>query len=1114
MTLDRATRNALARMVGQARERLKSDVMDQLRRLGFQDNGSLLDLDRIAGLTEEERAAGVELRALLEHFVEGERSAGTARRQAAYDRLAREIGFTTLNRLAALRMAEERGLIVGAVGKGLESDGFRIFESIANGALGGRAATYRAFLELLYDELALDLPLLFDRGEPTSRIFPGERCLEDVLALLDDPALAHLWSEDETIGWIYQYYNDPDERRKMREAPAPRNSRELAVRNQFFTPRYVVEFLTDNTLGRIWWEMQRGETSLADRCALLVRRKRPSFLAPGESPPAPYQPPAQSTWDGGLGEMWTRPNPAIDDFPAIWKYALTVHGADYAARFLGREWGELANELMQRYRESGTWEGTFEELRCCLFFEQRRYRHFGWEPESEGKAAIQALHRAICERWDLETEFVAHRAKKDPREITVLDPACGSGHFLLYAFDLLETIYAEAYDDPDLGPTLQQYYPDRGRYDRLVPTLILRHNLHGVDIDPRACQIAALALWLRAQRSFQGLGLMPTDRPRITRSNIACAEPMPGERALLEEYLQTIDERLRPLVRTVWEKMQLAGEAGTLLKIEAEIEGALSRARIEALVDEAPVQATFYQREQRPSQARLPLATREERRFWEQAEEKLLTALQDYATSAADNQATQRWLFAEDATQGFALIDLLRKRFDVVLMNPPFGEFSAPTKAFAAQFYSDSKSDIGPSMLSRGLGLAVTGGLVGAITSRLLIVNDSLSSWREATLLSNHALTSMLDLGYGVLDDAMVEVAALVVSKERVTPDSTASFIRVLDELDKEAAVYSYFAGSLRPRTFHYVRALLELRGYYAHLICYWLPPGLSRLLLEGKGLSALGGNAHFGASTSDDFQFARLRWEVSSSAIAARHYVPFAKGGEYKPYFDDISLVLEWSEDGKRLKEFVDRKSFETQGGGGWRRWINGVEYYFREGLTFPERTTSDLCPQILPRDSLFSAIGSAIHFSSNQAALSYLGAAFSRPFKILADAVVGSGDASVAGSAARHYRPGIVNNLPVPCDVFDLRGIKLVEELIRRTRSVHQAYETSWEFTGKCFHSREADLVAWAISLEAERLRHTIRMIEIGADIETRVIDHLRLSPGDIEAIDADYGPHPAMW
>ncbi len=71
-----------------------------------------------------------------------------------------------------------------------------------------------------------------------------------MLEILNDPELAGVWDEDETIGWIYQYYNDPAERKKMREeSAAPRNSRELAVRNQFFTPRYVVEFLTDNTPG-------------------------------------------------------------------------------------------------------------------------------------------------------------------------------------------------------------------------------------------------------------------------------------------------------------------------------------------------------------------------------------------------------------------------------------------------------------------------------------------------------------------------------------------------------------------------------------------------------------------------------------------------------------------------------------------------------------------------------------------------------------------------------------------------------------------------------------------------------------------------------------------------
>ncbi len=62
------------------------------------------------------------------------------------------------------------------------------------------------------------------------------------------------------------------------ESAAPRNSRELAVRNQFFTPRYVVEFLTDNTLGRIWYEMRRGNTKLAEECRYLVRRPTEVFL--------------------------------------------------------------------------------------------------------------------------------------------------------------------------------------------------------------------------------------------------------------------------------------------------------------------------------------------------------------------------------------------------------------------------------------------------------------------------------------------------------------------------------------------------------------------------------------------------------------------------------------------------------------------------------------------------------------------------------------------------------------------------------------------------------------------------------------------------------------------
>src|SRR5208283_297621 len=109
--------------------------------------------------------------------------------------------------------------------------------------------------------------------------------------------------------------------------------------------------------------------------------------------------------------------------------------------------------------------------------------------------------------------------------------------FLLYAFDLLQVIYEEAWRDINspifsaTKQTLRDEYPDIETLRRQLPDLILRHNLHGIDIDLRACQIAALALWLRAQRAWQDLGLKLGERPQIRRSNIVCAEPMPGEQS-------------------------------------------------------------------------------------------------------------------------------------------------------------------------------------------------------------------------------------------------------------------------------------------------------------------------------------------------------------------------------------------------------------------------------------------------------------------------------------------------------------------------------------------------------------------------------------------------------
>ena len=618
MSFDKDTRNLLAKTVAACRRRLIEDVTDQLRGVfGLHPDGTVLPLDKLTHLSPDQNSAARRLRDLLDHYTVGAAGKDSDRRKAAYERMVLEISFTVLNRLAALRLCEERGLVIECVRKGTTSAGFQMFERISGGALGGRYDTYRVFLECMFDELAGDLGVLFDRMTPQSAVFPSERCMEDVLAELNKPELTHLWTEDETIGWVYQYFNPPEERKAMREASqAPRNSRELAVRNQFFTPRYVVEFLTDNTLGRIWYEMRKGDTALKEECRYLVRRPSEVFLGPGEKAPA--------------------------------------------------EKGD-ETDLSQ------------EEL----------------------------LKRPV---------YIEHRRKKDPRDLRILDPASGSGHFLLYAFDLLEHIYEEAWLDVDspksevTGRTLQEDFKTLDDLRREIPKLIIEHNLHGIDIDPRAVQIAALALWLRAQKTWKNLGLKADARPRIARSNIVTAEPMPGEEDMRREFTAGLKPRvLGQIVDEVFEKMKLAGEAGSLLKIEEEIKDAVAAAGKQWREGPKPEQQLLFPTMDAPrlkqQELRFDVKGITDVRFWEQAEDRILDALKEYAERAENGHATRRRLFAEDAARGFAFIDLCRKSYDVALMNPPFG--LAPRTVFDIhkKLYADSYVELYAQMVTRGLAL-------------------------------------------------------------------------------------------------------------------------------------------------------------------------------------------------------------------------------------------------------------------------------------------------------------------------------------------------------------------------------------------------------------------------
>ncbi len=453
--------------------------------------------------------------------------------------------------------------------------------------------------------------------------------------------VADIWTQDEAIGWVYQYFTPKELRDKARsESRSPRNSHEMAFRNQFFTPRYVVEFLTDNTLGRIWYEMRKGETKLKDQCRYMVRRPDEVFLSEMaldghenvREDAVAIAKQLQISNETGFPVFRAKDE---DSFDRLTNLALCVN----AYETKGDDWSEWHSSARDKIESNRFDDFSTQDILDFLFVTQRADRHGGdgsvftepWFVNAANEVRRRVLEGrkqdATQEQLVKAPHFIPQRPKKDPRELKILDPACGSGHFLLYCFDLLHTIYEEAYSDSELGPALQQDYPTLDELKRDVPRLILAHNLHGIDIDLRASQIAALALWLRCQRAYQEMGLKK-DRPKITRSNFVCAEPMPGEPAMLKEFVGQLEPRLLgQLVEVVFGKMKLAGEAGSLLKIERDIQEAVKEAKRQYDIGGISVQKTLFDKPVVKGEKRYSVQSLANDEFFERAETNVVQAL-------------------------------------------------------------------------------------------------------------------------------------------------------------------------------------------------------------------------------------------------------------------------------------------------------------------------------------------------------------------------------------------------------------------------------------------------------------------------------------------------------
>jgi len=788
--MDKSTRNAIERATQRARKLLEGDFAAQLE--GDFDVYSDGTMAAKGGSHLSARQAFQRERVVAS--IEHKRSAGMSAADSVADYL-RDSAFTTLNRFVALKMLEARELVKECITNGEQSAGYREFYGMAPGLpLLPDSAGYRLYIESLFDELSTEVKVLFDRRDPSSVLWPKRTTFERLLEILNNAELAQVWGEDETIGWVYQFFNGQDERRQMREeSQAPRNSRELAVRNQFFTPRYVVRFLTDNTLGRIWYEMRGTKTVLADRCEYMVRKPNEEF---------------------------------------------------------------------------------------------------------------------------------APRAKKDPRELRVLDPACGSGHFLLYAFDLLLTIYEEAHTDPEqpksnaTGRTLAEDYPSLEALRKAVPVLILAHNLHGVDIDARCAQIAQLALWMRAQKAYKEFGIGRADRIQVRRSNIIVAEPLIADNRVAEDFTRNLsDAELGAVFTAVVDLMEPAGELGILLRAERSLAGWLDRERTGNL--------------------------------FSPPEEQISMALEQFASDENNRANARRRLFTDDALHGFGLLTLAGYGFDAIVMNPPFGEMTPRVQAYADEHYTDGRNDIFAAFVLRAVELASrVGGRVGALTSRAFVTGRDHRQFRRSLLAQDRGRMALFaDLGGGVLDGAMVETAAYVIA---VSAPEDNDLIRFVDARRVDRNDLPMLLNTL-PRVEWSSSRFLQLPQ--ADFVYELDDDSLQRLSGSSRSFEPSLGRVTFGLTTKDDFRFVRLRWEISSSsAVTGVVWTPFAKGGEYAWFTGTTHLVVKQGHGADEIAAFAELRD------GNIASTRRSSAYYFNAAVCFSRRSQRGFSMRRLRPNACFS--------------------------------------------------------------------------------------------------------------------------------------------------------------
>ncbi len=590
----------------------------------------------------------------------------------------------------------------------------------------------------------------------------------------------------------------------------------------------------------------------------------------------------------------------------------------------------------------------------------------------------------------------------NPEDLTLLDPACGSGHILVEAYDLFKAIYQE-----------------RGYRAKDIPALILQKNLFGMEIDDRAAQLAAFALIMKARaddrRIFDSeakpniLAFEDSQGMKASEIHFALTSPLKGEK---EGELETPapDGHLFEPDDNLFTRAEAAKAAASRTPTTVNF----SQADIAALLELFENAKTFGSLIQVPPKLAAKLPEIEKR-------------LDDVLKFGDLTHASAHVL-----TPLLQQARLLARQYDAVVANPPYmGSKGMNTllKSYAKSHYSNSTSDLYALFVERLIDLSSPHSFTGLMTPFTWLFIPSYEHLRSR-LLDETALYSLIRPEYhAFFDSAFVPICAFVFQTIPLR-SLRGSFIDLSAFYGEEQQPIKALEAITEPECkWRYIASADDFKTIPGSPIAYSLSDTF-RTAFRVNGTVGATYSLKNGLQTGDTTRFLRCWWEVPFPQIRVLvdstlrdedcKWVPCNKAGEFRKWYGNHLFVVNWKNDGEDVRSCPGSRP-------------QNVEYYFRPGITWGMITSGNSSFRQMQKGFIFdNSAPSAFCDGESETLLGFLNSSATiYALKML--------------NPTLNMTVGTVGSLP---DLSEKGDAAIVTQMIAEAKKDWDSAEKSWDF------------------------------------------------------------------